>query len=248
MSRVLVYVSLIATLALGAHAEYKVGVFVGLDGELVWGLTLAMALPVAIDCYVLAALLADRDVPVALAVLALSIGGGHVYIGAAENDVAKALTGGAVGLLLVAVLWRVEELAKADADNRRRARDERDAALEASSPVATSPAPGEAQTTGSGAGGTPPADPPRSRSTKTAKKTTPRPGKHPLLTQMQAAEAYVEETMASGKKPSARAAQAYMREHAGSGMRDEDFGPVFRDLVAKHAKPALHAVSQEASA
>lgn len=226
MSRLLVYVSLIATLALGAHAEYKVGVFVGLDGELVWGLTLAMALPVAIDCYVLAALLADRDVPVALAVLALSIGGGHVYIGAAENDAAKAVTGGAVGLLLVAVLWRVEELAKHDAHQRAGAK----AAREASSPVASSPAPGEHETAVPGdATGAPPVatKAPRGRSPKTTKGTRDA-----------AAAAYVAACRQADKRPSRDGLIRAVRD-AGHGIGTGPADELLKHLTQPHAVPEV---------
>lgn len=110
------------------------------------------------------------------------------------------------------------------------------------SPEVHSPAAGGAETTGSGAGGTPPAAPPRSRSTKPAKKATASPQADPL----KQAEVYVKAALADGRTPSQRAAQAYMREHAGSGVRDEVFGPIFREMVAKHS--TLRAVPGEASA
>jgi hypothetical protein len=122
----------------------------------------------------------------------------------------------------------------------------------ASSPVASSPAPGEADTSGPGDGGRSGARPPQGRRTNPAAgRATPGRESPPAAagpTPMGAAEAYIRAELAAGRKPSKRAAQAYMREHAGSGMRDEDFAPRFRELVAKHSQRPLHAVSGEGSA
>jgi hypothetical protein len=105
--RALVFVSLAATLTLGAHAEFSAGQFVGMG-------VLAPVLPAAIDCYVLAALISGLDVWPSLLILATSVAGGEAYIGSQAKH-ASALTiglGAGVGLLLVVVLLRVEELAK----------------------------------------------------------------------------------------------------------------------------------------
>jgi hypothetical protein len=114
--------------------------------------------------------------------------------------------------------------------------------------VATSPAPG----------GTKTADPGDAKGAPQGRRTNPAAGRAtpgrespPAAagpTPMGAAEAYIRAELAAGRKPSKRAAQAYMREHAGSGMRDEDFAPRFRELVAKHSQRPLHAVSGEGSA
>lgn len=254
MSRVLVYVSLIATLALGAHAEYKIGEFVGLDTPLAYGLNLAMALPVAIDCYVLAALIAARDVPVALTVLAVSIGGGHVYIGAAEKDIAKAITGGAVGLLLVAVLWRVEELAKHDAAVRTQAaeqrRQEEQARAEAArlaqltadpSPVGPARPAGEAPDTVPGAGGTPPAAPPRGRS------TTTRPAGRPAVDPREVIRTYARAELDAGRtRPTVDQALDHLKSrNGGKGMRRSDVAALLHEVDDQPAH--LRVVSGAAS-
>lgn len=102
--------------------------------------------------------------------------------------------------------------------------------IHATSSESTSPDPDEEQTSGSGGDDTPP----KSRRSRTPKKPTK---KQPKMTPIEAAETYVKEVVAAGNAPSKRGAQAYMREHAGSGMRDEDFAPVFRELVAAGEAP-----------
>lgn len=117
--RSLMWLSLAATLALGATAEAAVGQLAGL-GDRAW------LLPVSIDCYVVSAFATGgRDVRWALGVLAATIGGGHAYLAwhetAGDGRGERAILGLVVGLVVVLILWRVERAAVADAARRRAA-------------------------------------------------------------------------------------------------------------------------------
>jgi hypothetical protein len=106
--------------------------------------------------------------------------------------------------------------------------------------VATSPAPGETPTSVPGAGGTPPADPPRGRATKTPG-TGRGAGKTPDRSRDEVAAAYVAACRQAGKEPTAYGLTKAVRD-AGHGIGS---GPA-EDLLARLTRP--HAVPEVARA
>jgi hypothetical protein len=113
MIRLLRWGSLLATLTLTAQFEWHAGVFVGLDWRL------ALALPLAVDCYAMAALLTGRDRGFALVVLWCSVAAGAVH---AATDWRVAGMGILLASFLTLVLWRVDELFRHDLDAKTAAR------------------------------------------------------------------------------------------------------------------------------
>lgn len=98
--RLLPWASLLATIALTASAEAAAGEALGL-GPMAW------VLPVAIDCYVIGAVAARRDLLPALLVLAGAVAAGHWLTAPDAMRIPSAL----LGPVLALVLWRVEVLA-----------------------------------------------------------------------------------------------------------------------------------------
>lgn len=106
------------------------------------------------------------------------------------------------------------------------------------SPVATSPAPGEAQTTAPEAGGTPPADPPRGRSTNSRPASRKRTATPTGRTREEVAAAYVRSTLDAGGTPSRRGLIDAVRA-AGHGIGTDPAEALLQQLTAG---PHLEAV------
>jgi hypothetical protein len=104
-------VSLAATLGQTSYAEWSAGVAAHQPAWHAFGASrpeigLAMLLPLSIDCYVVYALESrgGREAAVALGILSASVIVGSLH---AAQDVREGATAAAVGLVLVAVLWRL---------------------------------------------------------------------------------------------------------------------------------------------
>jgi len=110
-------VALVAVLAILAHAEYEFGVNVlGLPGVQVGPVvvSLALAVPAAIDSYVIAALRAGRDVAYALTLTALSVATGTATAIAEPAREVQLVAAALFGAVISVVLWRVHELEHAE--------------------------------------------------------------------------------------------------------------------------------------
>ena len=131
------HLSLVAVLAWTAHAHWSLALLLGAP----WWL--AAALPVAVDCYVLASLRAwessperrHRDLAWALGLDGLAVSGAHAAHQVALPAPWLAAIAAMLGVVLVLVLWRVHAL---DVQVRHATRRHRPAAPPAA-PVVTSP-------------------------------------------------------------------------------------------------------------
>ena len=110
-------VAQVAVLALLSHAEYAFGVNVlGLPGTHLGPvpLSLALAVPLAVDTYVIAALRAGRDVVYAMSLIALSVAAGTITAIAQPPQAVQLVAAAGFGAVMSVVLWRVHALDHAD--------------------------------------------------------------------------------------------------------------------------------------
>jgi hypothetical protein len=120
--RPLLWASRLATLGLGSHAEISVAESIHLGA---W----AWLLPVAIDTYAVSCF-AARRASLALAVLALTYGGGIGWLCWSETQISgnvqlgSAIVGAVIGLILVIVLWHGESVVEDGKDERRNTADQ----------------------------------------------------------------------------------------------------------------------------
>lgn len=124
LTRVLPTVALVAFLVVAATTEYSLAHDVM---RLPWAI--AAGVPVAIDCYVVAAFRAGRDVRLAMFVTAASLAaatGWHMAT-SGTDDWARFALAGLVLMLLVVVLWRTHVIAHAHVEAEATAAAEEDA-------------------------------------------------------------------------------------------------------------------------